>query len=323
MQTVFSTSKIHPRDRFDYWHDVASRSLVDHESAPACRQSFEAELQSGGFAGIGLVMFENSPMTITHAAHHAARVNGDELFICRQFAGKLLLEQEGREVILEPGLITLIDPLLPYTGTFFADSHLLVVKLPRRLLEARIGKTRELTGRLIKPSGSEIQLTSALLAMLPAHAEGLDPTAGEIIANQVLDLVAVSLAKTMQGKKARVSSARSLIIMKLHAAIEARLTDPALDSKTVAAAAGVSIRYANAVLAEQNTSIMRLVMARRLARCRQILEDPSQAHRTISEIAYGWGFSDMTHFGRKFGAAYGLLPRDYRRRTNGSNRPPR
>ena len=94
---------------------------------------------------------------------------------------------------------------------------------------------------------------------------------------------------------------------------EARLTDPALDAETVAAAAGVSVRYANAVLAEHDTSIMRFIQARRLERCRQALDDPSQTHRTVSEIAYGWGFSDMTHFGRKFRAAYGLLPSEHRK----------
>jgi AraC-like DNA-binding protein len=308
MRTIFSTTDVHPRDRFDYWHEAASRNLVGHESEPECQQSFQAELQVGAFAGLGLVMFGNSPMTVAVTAPHAAHADPDQLFICRQLAGKLLLEQEGREAILEPGHITLLDPRLPYSGKFGAGSRMLVLKLRRRLLEARIGKTRELTVRLFKRSGAANQLTSAFLAMLPVYSEGLDLPTEEIVADQVLDLVAVSLANTMQGEKARVSSARSLIIMKLRAAIEARLTDPTLDIKTVAAAAGVSVRYANAVLAEQNTSIMRLVMTRRLVRCRRALEDPSQAHRTVSEIAYGWGFSDMTHFGRKFRAAYGLLP---------------
>jgi AraC family transcriptional activator of tynA and feaB len=59
-------------------------------------------------------------------------------------------------------------------------------------------------------------------------------------------------------------------------------------------------------------SIMRLVQARRLERCRAALEDPGQARRSVSEIAFGWGFSDMTHFGRRFKAAYGILPSEYR-----------
>jgi AraC family transcriptional activator of tynA and feaB len=75
----------------------------------------------------------------------------------------------------------------------------------------------------------------------------------------------------------------------------------------------MSVRYANDVLARAETSIGRLVQEKRLARCRKALEDPFQEHRTVSEIAYGWGFSDMTHFGRAFKKAYGMLPRDYRR----------
>jgi AraC-like DNA-binding protein len=31
-----------------------------------------------------------------------------------------------------------------------------------------------------------------------------------------------------------------------------------------------------------------------LARCERALKDPQQARRSVSEIAYGWGFSDMT-----------------------------
>jgi AraC family transcriptional activator of tynA and feaB len=83
--------------------------------------------------------------------------------------------------------------------------------------------------------------------------------------------------------------------------------------RSVAAAAGVSLRYANAALADENTSISRVIQERRLARCKKALEDPAQAHRTVSDIAYSWGFSDMTHFGRKFREAFGRLPSEYRR----------
>jgi hypothetical protein len=57
--------------------------------------------------------------------------------------------------------------------------------------------------------------------MLPADAKGLAPITAEIVADQVLDRVAVSLAKTMRGERERVLSARSLLIMKPRAAIEA------------------------------------------------------------------------------------------------------
>jgi AraC-like DNA-binding protein len=192
---------------------------------------------------------------------------------------------------------------------------MLVVKVPRRELEARLGPARDLVAHVIRPGSGETGLTSGLLAMLPAHAATLGPAAQAIVEQQVLDLVAVSLQTAMDGRSVRVASARSLVRMKLHAAVNERLADPSLNAGAVGAAAGVSVRYANAVLADEGTSIVRLIQSKRLKRCRLALEDPTQSHRTLSEIAYGWGFSDLTHFGRAFRSAYSMLPSECRKRA--------
>lgn len=313
MRKIFSTAAVHARDRFDLWHDVASKRLADHDSAPQCRHTFQAELQSGTLADVGLIFFETSAMSVARAAHHISHSSPDEIFVCHQGAGALALEQEGRFAVLAAGDVALLDPRLPYFGTFAEHSKLLVLKVPRCLVEARLGRTRDMMARSIRPLNAESRLTAAFLDMLPAHVEQLGAPADEIVRDQVLDLIAMSVAKAMDGRVARVSSTRSLALMNVRAAIEARLTDPDLDTETVAAAAGVSVRYANALLAQEDTSIMRLIHTRRLVRCRMALEDPSQGHRSISEIAYGWGFSDMTHFGRKFRSLYGQLPSEFRR----------
>ncbi len=313
MEKLFSTDDVHPRDRFDYWHTVACRNFVDHESEPRCFLTFRAELEAGAFGGIDLVLFENAPMKVRRTARQTARSRTEDLFVCRQMAGALLLEQEGRELLLEPGDITLVDPMLPHQGEFRLGSRILVLKIRRQELEARLGNTREFTARALKPMSAEIGFTSSFLAMLPIYAGRLDSAAERIASDQALDLIAVSFAKAMQQQGAHLSSPRTLVLLNLYAAIEARLHDPALDSKTAAAIAGVSVRYANAVLAKLETSIARLIQSKRLARCRRALEDPAQGHRTLSEIAYGWGFSDMTHFGRTFKKTYGALPSDYRR----------
>jgi AraC family transcriptional activator of tynA and feaB len=312
METLFSTDTVHPRDRFDYWHDVACRNLIEHDSLPECRLSFQATIQAGLLADLGLILFDNSPMGISRTPRQIARARNDDLFVCRQISGFLALEQNGREIALEAGDVTLLDPLMPYRGKFSSGSNMLVLKVPRRALEARVGGTREMVLRPIKPSQAECSLMSSFVAMLPAHIGRMSPAAEDTVRNQVLDLLAIALTTAIGADTPRVSSAHSLALMNVRAAIEARLSDPMLSASAVAAAAGISVRYANAVLAREGTSIVRLVLARRLARCREALRDPSQAHRTLSEIAYGWGFSDMTHFSRRFRAAYGMLPSEYR-----------
>jgi AraC family transcriptional activator of tynA and feaB len=313
MMKLFSTGDVHPRDRFDYWHSVACNNLVGHSSTPECRQTFAAEIETGMLADIELVLFENSPMNVARTAKHIAQSQGDELFVCRQAAGLLALEQDGRQLVLGAGDVTLLDPLLPYGARFSGGSKLLVVKVPRRELAARIGKIREMIAIALKPSEAGHRWTSSSLAMLPNVAGRMTPAAEEVAKNQILDLIAVSLLNARGSLGPCISSARSVALLNVRAVIESRLSDPHLNATSVAQAAGVSIRYANALLAEENSSIMRLVLAMRLARCRQALEDPLQDNRTVSEIAYGWGFSDMTHFGRRFKAMYDVSPRDYRK----------
>jgi hypothetical protein len=53
---------------------------------------------------------------------------------------------------LGAGDVTLLDPLLPYSAKFSAGSKLLVVKVPRRALAARIGTTREMIAIALKPT---------------------------------------------------------------------------------------------------------------------------------------------------------------------------
>jgi AraC-like DNA-binding protein len=318
MPTRFSTDAFHPRDRFDYWHEMLCRKVVPHDCTPQARQAFRAELQSTPLADIHLVYYESTPIRNDVTARHVTHANADELLVRRQIAGRFIVEQDGREAVLEAGDVILLDPRRPMRGKYLNGARQLVLKVPRHQLEARVGNTPQLIARAIKPTQGEHALTSAFLEMLRLHAGALSTAAAAVASNQALDLIAVSLAKCLDRDTPRLSWARSLARLRIRAAIEARLADPALDAETVAAAAGISIRYANAVLAADDTSIMRLVLSRRLEQCRRALEDPLQAHRTVSEIAYGWGFSDMTHFGRKFRAAHGLLPREYRRAMKNS-----
>jgi AraC family transcriptional regulator, positive regulator of tynA and feaB len=318
MKTIFSTEDVHRRDGFDYWHEMLCKRVVPHDCTPQDRRAFSAEIQSTELADIALVQYESTPMQNDVAVRHLTHANPDEILVRRQIAGAFVFEQDGREAALEPGDITLFDPRRPMRGKYLKGAKQLLLKVPRHQLEARVGDVRQAVARTIKPLEAEHGLTSAFLAMLPTYAEGLNVAAANMVRDQTLDLVAVSLAKAMGGGRPNLSSARSLVLVNVRAAIERRLSDTTLDAKMVAAAAGVSVRYANTVLAEDGTSIMRLIRARRLEHCRRALQDPLQAHRTVSHIAYSWGFSDMTHFSRSFRAAFGSLPSEYRRQAKSS-----
>lgn len=96
--------------------------------------------------------------------------------------------------------------------------------------------------------------------------------------------------------------------------IDEHLADPELAPRAIADALGCSVRYLHLVFAEDGRSVGATILAQRLARCRAALVDPCERRRTITEIAFAWGFNDVSHFGRAFRRRYAMTPRQARGR---------
>ncbi len=80
----------------------------------------------------------------------------------------------------------------------------------------------------------------------------------------------------------------------------------------MARAHGISTRYLSKLFESAGTSAGRFIWEQRLARIERDLGNATLADRSISDIAFGWGFNDMSHFSRAFRARFGDCPRSYR-----------
>lgn len=117
LRTIFTTRDVHPRDRFDYWHSVACKEIVEHESSPASRTSFEAKIEVGSLGGLDLVAFQNSPLAVEHGQANCSRKYAEQVLFCRETSGFVNVEQEGRQITLYPGHMTILDPPFPIPQT--------------------------------------------------------------------------------------------------------------------------------------------------------------------------------------------------------------
>jgi AraC family transcriptional regulator, positive regulator of tynA and feaB len=314
MDMILTMTDVHPRDRLAYWYDVACKCFVDHECEIANPSAVSVTLHNAQLGEIGFSTIESGGLqSVRRTPRNIANSEDDVFLFSLQLSGTSTIRQDGREAVLRPGDFALIDTQRPYSA-HPGEAQELVLKIPHRALKARLPASSDLTARTVRHAAGIGGLVSGYLSMLPSHIDALQ-SAGKIqVGEQVLDQIALALAADAGEERPALSSGRAVALLHVRMAIESHLSDPALDPAMAAALAGISVRYANHLLSEQGTSLERLIVSRRLERCRRALEDPAQAHRTVSEIAYAWGFSDPSHFNRRFKAENGCAPREYRQR---------
>jgi AraC family transcriptional activator of tynA and feaB len=309
---IYSTQGIHPRERLSYWREVATRGYVEHDFRAVDGATFTGSVQTATLPGLGIATFDVDPAHVSRSDRSAARSDSNDLIICMQLAGRASVSQDGNDAVFDGRGIYMLDPMRPFETALLDHCDNICVKIEREMLEARIGNTAGLTARPIKSTVGVAALTMGFLELLPAQAESLDDVAGLNVANQLVDLLALTFTASY-GKDTALSSPRAIALLRLKAIIERLLIEPGLKPERIASEAGISVRYANALLAEENWSIERYVNERRLVRCSKTLADSAQSHRSIGEIAFTWGFSDLSHFGRRFKARYGVTPTEFRR----------
>jgi len=97
--------------------------------------------------------------------------------------------------------------------------------------------------------------------------------------------------------------------------ISRHLGEPGLETASVARAHHLSVRYLQAIFAEQGTTVTGWIRERRLAGCRRDLADPALTEEPIGDVAARWGYPDQAYFSRLFRRTFDETPREWRARA--------
>jgi AraC-like DNA-binding protein len=297
MQTIITTAGMPPRDAFEYWHDVACAKLIKHESDPLNRTNFYAEMKAGALADLTLLAYKTAGAT-------GRSSRGDGLLLILPFTRVALVFGE-RQFEANGSSLVLLDAQEQHFSRNLEPVVQIGLRIPRTALAQRIPIGKEATNRPIQLRDDAALLKNFLRSLTHTGPSTLSPAARIMACEHALDLTAMMLGN-LAGVTPELSSPERIVMIKLRMAIEGRLTDLTADRASIAAAAGISERHANRLLAQEGTSITELLRKRRLAKCREALE---QSKRRIGDIARDFGWIDAANFNRDFKREFGLTPR--------------
>lgn len=301
------TSKAIGRDALGYWQEVVCGVFVPLE----CRcveERFDWSILSEEVGDARFADLTVSPHTVRRTRLHIGR-GGEHVLVGVQLEGRSVVRQDGREAVLLPGDFAIYDSTRPYELHFPTPMRQRILRLPREAVTHKIASPERLTALAVSGMAGIGALFRNVLDSGFSAADQLGQTGAQVIVDTLTDLLAAAMAVGRAGERAPAAITRHRMLRY----IEANLADPGLSVGSIAAALGVSTRYAHLLLRSEDTTLSRFVWRRRLERCAEALADPAQAEASITQIAFTWGFSDAAHFSRAFKGTYGSSPREFRR----------
>lgn len=308
----FSTAGLDPRRKLALWNDRACESFSPLVSDPVDIRTFNGSIARTAIGDMTLAEVYSEAQIVRHSRAHVARTRNSLFFLHLQMEGESISRQDGREALLQSGDFTLCDSTRHYEIVFPGTNRMLVLGIPDAKLRRHIACPESLVAIPMQAASGVGGLLSRFLRnyWVECHQE-LEAAAAERVGVAILDLLGAAYAEIprAQSDRSSLSTAHRIRIINF---IEAHLHDPDLTPTRIAEACKMTPRYLHHLFSEQDETVARYILRRRLEACSRALVSSAQRGRTVTSIAFDYGFNSPTHFGRVFRAKFGMTPREYR-----------
>ncbi len=312
---LMDTDLVPPAERVGFFGDWVGRLFQGLKNDAYGDTDFDGRARTLRAGEVVLTRLEATRHRVTRSPSIARHTEVPYLKIVAPWKGCAGVEQKGRETWVTPGQWSIYDTTDSYAVANPERVEHLIVMLPRAMLTERGIALDPLMARRLGGSGGVSTL--ALQTMRNAFAElpSMPEAAARGVGDAITQLVHLSLLDL--AGQASAQTQREALRERIKQHVAQHLADPALTVDQLARALNCSRRQLYNAFAEEPDGVAGYILARRLEACRRVLADRAQDHRSLTDIALGFGFQNMAHFSRVFRNHLGLPPSDFRRQAAG------
>jgi len=283
-----------------HWRELLARGLleVDVEVAPG----FSGTLRRRSLGRLQLNhVAVTAAQTLRRSTTQASRCEAPRYLLLCWRSGRGWLRHRVGETPLSPGECLLLHSHDPFELSFAAASDCLIFQLPVDWVELQLPDPQvAIAVALGKRQPWGPMLRGAMEAL---HSDRGTPTPFVLAEN-------LCTALALAAEDIEIRSTRH--VRKTFQSLQRTLAELAstcnVTAGEIAQAHGISLRYLHAIYSANGTSCGRELIRVRLERAQRLLLDPVEPGRSIDDIAWQCGFSDSSHFRRRFRALFGVSP---------------
>lgn len=311
---AFATADVAPREALDFWRDRFGRL---NDVVPAPGAPFAARVDYWRVGRFALANTKSSPARLVRTRAHARRDGFDHWVLRVSRRGVVRSRAGDRAYVSRPGDLVLERLSDPYEDCWDADEWVGVMLAPG--VYPAIDR-----GLAALPSGPVPGVRAALLAdyllALDRRLPSMTEADVEAVAEATHALIA-ALAPDGAPDGALEPGRRALAArVRVEQVIRANLASARLDSRRIAALAGIS-RSTLYRLFEDEGGVAAHVRRIRLDAVRAALADPARRGETVAALAASAGFHCPASFSRAFRNRFGVPPSALRDEAEAASAP--
>jgi AraC family transcriptional activator of tynA and feaB len=315
---TFSTQDIPVGKRTSAYQDTMNQLFsLGLQINPDEQEPFDMRMTAYSSPWLRFAALRFSPHTTTRRVVADSSVQ-TYFLLGLQKEGKTTVVQDGREAAIEPGDLFLVDTGRPFhlkTGAIQTKS----LYIPANQLREVFAEADALTAVRIRGDSGAGSMLRGMVDELFDLAPNLDELTASRISTATPHVVAMALSQLARTATAIPPRLERYHKDRIRRFVRTHLHDPNLTAEMIARGVDLSPRHVYELFSGEPVTLMKSIWIERLERCKEELSLPLLRHRTISEIAYSWGFRDLAHFSRSFRSRFQQTPREYRRRVLGAS----
>jgi len=305
----WSTENVARGDATDAWQSALTENYGQWQVTRSVDSGFTASIRNRDFNGVRVVECVCDPCTGRRLPQLISGEPAPYIGVQITKAGRERFHFGGEDISLGAGDLVIWTSSQPSEFTVMERLHKVSLVLPWAEVQERLPRNSAFTGTVID---SRVGIGAVLFSHVDSLARQLevfDENDHAAVRRATLELLTAAMSHRVETPQ-RGLALRYL--KQLQDYILANLQDEHLSPTSIAAANKMSPRYVHLLFAQIGVSASSWIRTQRLERCRDDLRGRAYRDCGVAEIAYGWGFTDPSHFTRVFKQQYGVGPREYR-----------
>lgn len=301
---VWSTAGLASGVKMRRWTDLVSENMTEMIVDTDDPENYAAHWRQFALGEVNLNFILSGAQRCWRSAQMIRPETGNTYELVHIRTGRMVVLGSDFEELVPAGSFTLLQNDQPYEFRCLEPTDALTAHFDDKWLRRWLGHRETFTRAPIDVRRAWGAPLAALLQTI--SREGLQ--GATLPRSTIADQIGALFALMSQPAAASERPGVQALLARLRGLMREGFEDPDFSPQILADRAGISKRYVHQVLADSGSTFGRELIELRLGRAKQMLADPRYGAWTVAQVAMECGFSDQSHFARRFRQRYGVAP---------------